>query len=514
LAVLDIERNAVVIRIIYDGPPEAGKTTSLRALSASLARPMITPGEEGARTLFFDWMEYTGGLFEGHQIRCQIVTVPGQAVLAHRRHGLLETADVVVFVSDSTPAAVETTKTYLREMRTTLDRQPGPRIGVILQANKRDLPNAVDLATLRTAAAEPGMTVLESVATEGRGVRETFVFAVRLALDRVREDLRNRTLRLVPPEVQDSRELLRQIEGRESERTIRASYEGESSLASQVLQELMDDEIAVTAAAPRVPATTAAGVPRSPDDTVPSGMIWPPIDGRTLLHEACVGGFTPREVSHGDWVGESAGWRFHSPSQASYRDPELGRRSLIEWARLHAAGHRWFSTPRAVALAPTGHGDWRLWQTVKTEPSLRDLLVRGIQDGSPAALLRRLLDVGRILLEATEILALAPCRLSLTIDTVGAQNGRPLYVGFLPDPMLVRAPRPLSVDERSTLLRRELGTLASAELREHRPEAFPVLRSLVRETDPPVVVEAIYDVLLDSGLGSSEGHAVPGGAGR
>ena len=45
LAVLDVEQNAVVIRIVYDGPPEAGKTTSLRALSASLARPMTTPAE-------------------------------------------------------------------------------------------------------------------------------------------------------------------------------------------------------------------------------------------------------------------------------------------------------------------------------------------------------------------------------------------------------------------------------------------------------------------------------------
>jgi signal recognition particle receptor subunit beta len=513
LAVLDIEQNAVVIRIVYDGPPEAGKTTSLRALSASLARPMTTPREEDERTLFFDWMEYTGGLFEGHQIRCQIVTVPGQVVLAHRRHGLLETADVVVFVSDSAPAAVETTKTYLREMRATLDRQPGARIGVILQANKRDLPNAVDLFTLRAVAAEPGMTVLESVATEGRGVREAFVFAVRLALDRVREDLRNRTLRLATPEVQDSRDLLRQIERRDSERTILASSEGaEDSLASQALHQVMSDEIAAAATVPRAAAEN--GVPRPPDDGVPSGMIWPPIDGRTILHEACAGGFSPRKVSHGDWVGETGEWRFHSPRQTNYGDPERGRRSLIDWARLHAAGHRWFSAPRAIALAPTGQGSWRLWQVVKTESSLRDLLVLGIQDGSPGALLRRLLDVGRILLEATELLALAPCRLALTIDTVGAQNGRPLYVGFLPDPVLVRPPHPMSADDQATLLRRELGTLASAELREHRPEAFPLLRSVVRETDPRPVVEAIHDVLFDSGLVNREASVTLDGDGR
>ena len=72
---------------------------------------MTTVAEVGERTLWFVWLEYTGGLFEGRQIRCQIITVPGQTVLGHRRRAILETADVVVFVSDSAPAALETRAT-------------------------------------------------------------------------------------------------------------------------------------------------------------------------------------------------------------------------------------------------------------------------------------------------------------------------------------------------------------------------------------------------------------------
>jgi signal recognition particle receptor subunit beta len=500
LAILDVERNTVVIRIVYDGPPEAGKTTSLRALSASLARPMTTPSQSGERTLFFDWMEYTGGLFEGHQIRCQIVTVPGQAVLAHRRRGLLETADVVVFVSGSSASAVEVTSAYLAEMRATLDRLPGPRVGVILQANKRDLPDAVDLSALRAATPEPGIAVLESVATEGSGVRETFVFAVRLALDRVRELLRLRALSIKAPDVQNSADLLEQLERMESERTSHASLADPSgSMAFSALREVIDAETPETQA-PRLSERKGDDVPTPPDEGVPSGMIWPPVDGRVILHEACEARFVPRRTADGDWIGEAGGWRFHSPRQASYADAELGRRGLVEWARLHASGQRWFSSPRAVVLAANGANEWRLWQVVRVEESLRDLLVRGIQDGTPGGFLRRLLDAGRLLFEATESLALAPCRLSLTIDTVGAPGRVPLYVGFLPDPFFARAPRPFSAENRATLLRRELGALASAELRAYGKEHFPSLRSIARLDDPPAVVDAMRDVLADSGL--------------
>lgn len=85
MAVLDSDANEIVIRVVYDGPPEAGKTTSLRALASSLEQPSVTPEEDAdGHTQWFDWMEYTGGRFAGCRIRCQIVSVPGQAALFRR----------------------------------------------------------------------------------------------------------------------------------------------------------------------------------------------------------------------------------------------------------------------------------------------------------------------------------------------------------------------------------------------------------------------------------------------
>jgi signal recognition particle receptor subunit beta len=487
LAVLDPERNAVVIRIVYDGPPEAGKTTSLRALSESLARPMDTPAAANGRTLYFDYLEYTGGLFEGHQIRCQLITVPGQTVLARRRRALLSSADVVVFVSDSTTDAVATTREYMTEMRQVLDRIEGPRVGVIVQANHRDRENAVDLATLRAAFPEDGVAVFESVATEGRGVRDVFVFAVRLALDRVRELLRTRSLPVGAPEIQNSGELLEHLQ--------------RADAAPQVLRDVLQQELATMGrrdVAPRPKAAAKRAIPRLPHPDVPSGSIWPPVEGRMLLLDACAESFAPQQNAHGDWTGETKRWRFHSPRQASYSDPELGRAALIEWARIHASGQRWFSSPRVVVLSDGGDGTWRLWQIVKIEESLRDLVRAG--EGSPAMMLRRLLDAGRLLFRATERLTLAPCRLPISIDTVGARSDQPLYIGVLPEPFLARAPHPISAEHRPTLLRRELGALAAAELRRFGGEDIPSLRSIVHDGDARAVIDAVEDVLRDAGL--------------
>lgn len=186
MAVIDEEHGHLVVRVVYDGPPLSGKTTSLRTLAKGLGAEVQTPEEYDGRTLYFDWVDYVGGMFEGRQIHCQILSVPGQLELAPRRHALLRSADVVVLVADTRtsefPAA-----TALLELTARWCRDQAPPVGMVFQANKRDAPDAVSRdAMLATVRAIAPIAVVETIATEGDGVRESFVFAVRLALDRVR----------------------------------------------------------------------------------------------------------------------------------------------------------------------------------------------------------------------------------------------------------------------------------------------------------------------------------------
>ncbi len=175
------------LRVVVDGPSTAGKTTTARSLGDRLGRPVATTGEEesSGRTLLFDWLDHTGGRSDGRAIRTQVVAVPGH--LPHLRARLLVTADVVVFVADSTERGIAASAKAFAELRELLDALADPAPGLLVQANKRDLADALSIDEVRQALGlDEAQLVIETVATEGEGVRQSFVYAVRLALQHAR----------------------------------------------------------------------------------------------------------------------------------------------------------------------------------------------------------------------------------------------------------------------------------------------------------------------------------------
>ena len=379
MAVIDPRNETVVIRVVYDGAPMAGKTTSLRALGNGLSAGVVSPAEMGGRTLYFDWLDYTGGLFEGRRIRCQVISVPGQATLAPRRRRLLESADVIVFVSDSSPEAFEADRAYLSGLCGVLGHLSGPPVGIVLQANKRDHPAAMPIDKVRSMLAALGMQVgvVESVATDGSGVREAFVFAVRLALDRVRELMREGQLQTIQPQIDSAQDLLEQLQRGEDGSLDLAAVSGlvhtrltdvqSPSVVSQVLAEaLRDNDVLSVPIVSAQPSDEDAAEPAAPDQSVASGMIWPPVDGRLILHELAAVRVQLRRSALGDWSGIVNGrWRIHSPAQAVFRELEHGRTALVQSARIHAARAGGRPIDRCVVLAADGRGKFRVWQIAR-----------------------------------------------------------------------------------------------------------------------------------------------------
>src|ERR1700753_25211 len=150
-----IHRGQLFLRIAYAGTPLSGKTETLKVLLPALHgvdNPdlVFSPLAARGRTLYFDWAEYQGGTFRDGPLHCQIISVPGQASLHHRRRLLVEDADVVVFVVDSQRDQLEANRRHLAEITPWLKRGDQPPVGVIYQANKRDLPDILDVAELRT----------------------------------------------------------------------------------------------------------------------------------------------------------------------------------------------------------------------------------------------------------------------------------------------------------------------------------------------------------------------------
>lgn len=473
MAVLDPERNCVVIRIVYDGPPHAGKTTSVKSLARSLMRTVDTPLETAGRTMFFDWMEYTGGLFEGHQIRCQIVSVPGQPDLAARRRALLDTADVVVFVADTSDhASVARSVEHVQQMVEILRRHADLPIGVIVQANKRDLPGAVPRDEIRGALGDDfARTVLtESVAEAGVGIRETFVLAVRLALDRIRELLIRGELPRGRPSVDNAEELLSALEALPAPAAPEAAQDIESALASVV-------------ALPR---------PRLPDARVPSGAIWPPVEGRMVLHEATAGDLSLHRVGAGDWLaGMGSGWRVHSAAGAEYRQFDDGRQALLGWARIHAAHAELLSASRCIVLAEADAETWRLWQIVKLTPSLRSWLVDAA-DLDANELFDRLSLAAAALGDAHA--RCADTRLTPTLDSIGRDARGAQFVALMPGHLAGSVARTTDV---AGAIARALSRLLAAELVERRAELAQLVERgrPIRSPWDAVVTTAVTDRL-------------------
>jgi len=498
MARIDSTAGEIVIRLVYDGPPEAGKTTSLRALAGSLAQTTYTPGEApDGRTLWFDWMEYVGGRFEGCQIRCQIVSVPGQRALGARRRRLIESADVVVFVGDSSARDSARTLAYLFELREMLAGAQPP-VGVILQANKRDLADAIPLDELRALLTDDHWPVglVESIAADGTGIREAFVYAVRLALDRVRELMNRRALLAAPADANTADELLAVLRADELRRPAAPVVErGPGSVAADLLREVLSCEHD-GAPAPSGGRALAPGAPRPPDAAVPSGAIWPPVEGRAILCELAQVALTPRRLGSGDWAaGLGSGWRVVSSGGATFGTLDQGRTALIHWARLHAGASGTIAPRRCIVLADDGDHGWRLWQIVRAERSLREAVDQALRDLPGESVIPRLSRLAELLLDADDRFARLALALPCNLDCVGALDGTAVYIGLMPEATATPGgSRPRS--EPHALLRAEFEPAIATGLRERALDPDHVFARLPGALPPTEGIVPALSALL------------------
>jgi signal recognition particle receptor subunit beta len=208
-----LDNDHLVVRVVYTGPPMAGKTESMRALMPLLrgkgAEALVhSPGEWRGRTGFFDWADYEGGAYEGRTIRCQIMSTPGQVALSDRRELLLRSADAVIMVVASEAEALERATQCYEEMAPWLD-DAGRDVPVrlILQCNKQDLPGALPADELaRTLQLPCGKDYYATSARTGKGLRAAFVAGVRRAVERARA-LVDKGVVLQPPDLASGEEL-------------------------------------------------------------------------------------------------------------------------------------------------------------------------------------------------------------------------------------------------------------------------------------------------------------------
>ena len=152
MASFDSERGCYVVRVVYDGPGMAGKTTNLQKICdfvpSTRRSEMITPAELKGRTMFFDWLEVDGPRKAPAALKLQLISVPGQIERNYRRRPLVEAADVLVFVCDATPKALPDSMRAFARLRGTLKRMKRV-IPIVVQVNKQDVEGSLDPERMR-----------------------------------------------------------------------------------------------------------------------------------------------------------------------------------------------------------------------------------------------------------------------------------------------------------------------------------------------------------------------------
>jgi hypothetical protein len=296
------------------------------------------------------------------------------------------------------------------------------------------------------------------------------VFAVRLALDRVREQLQANTLQSGRPEIDSSDALMAQMRALEP-----AGAPALQPAALPMIRQVLDENEEQSVATPWREVSVAVGEderPRSPDPSAPSGAIWPPVEGRVILHEAASSRMTTHRLRRGGWVaGLGNGWRIFSGEATVYSDLEAGREMLIRLARLHAACAGMLSVNRCIVLATTGQGTWRLWQIVKAERSLRETL-GDLETCTTEAAAARIVEAAGLLCDIGARMQHAPCSLPCNIDTVGCGERGAIYVGLMP-----MEPTTSATPDIARSIGTELGSIVGNALHERRAD---VLAAIVR----------------------------------
>ena len=175
-------------KIVYYGPGLGGKTTNLQfiydKMSPDTKGKLISLATETERTLFFDFLPLALGDIRGFKTRFQLYTVPGQVFYDASRKLILRGVDGVVFVADSqiermdaNIESIENLKINLKENGYDFDKIP-----LVIQYNKRDLPNAAELQEMKNTLNPKSAPDFEGVATKGIAVFETLKAIAKIVL--------------------------------------------------------------------------------------------------------------------------------------------------------------------------------------------------------------------------------------------------------------------------------------------------------------------------------------------
>src|SRR5262245_49784428 len=173
-------------KVVYYGPGFCGKTTNLQLLHDRLdpktVGNLVNLSTQTDRTIYFDLLPVELGEIKGYRIRFQLATVPGQTAFNETRKVVLKGADGIVFVADSRWASLPKNQESWENLKENLKANDlsFETIPIVIQYNKRDLEDILSVEAMQEALGFSSYPSVESVASAGRGITETFKLISKL----------------------------------------------------------------------------------------------------------------------------------------------------------------------------------------------------------------------------------------------------------------------------------------------------------------------------------------------
>jgi hypothetical protein len=202
VARVDLKNKAIQAKLVYYGPGLCGKTTNLQYVNEHLARgqQLMSLSTEGDRTIFFDFMPLDLGKLRGMDVQFKLYTVPGQVRYNETRKMVLKNVDGVVFVADSQEAMLDANLESFGDLMSNLQELGIDHrdIAIILQYNKRDLPNVMSREVLDRHLNEGGYTTFLASAASGTGVVDTLREACKQVLGKLSQSMPDSSLNQAP----------------------------------------------------------------------------------------------------------------------------------------------------------------------------------------------------------------------------------------------------------------------------------------------------------------------------
>lgn len=189
MASINYAAREINVKIVYYGPGLSGKTTNLqvihRKVPPEFKSDMVSLATETDRTLFFDFLPLDLGKIKGFSTKFQLYTVPGQVYYNATRKLVLRGVDGIVFVADSGQDKIEENLESFQNLEDNLAEYGYKResIPIIIQYNKRDLPNALPVEELEQYVNKYNLPFGEAVANKGIGVFDSLKLIGKIVID-------------------------------------------------------------------------------------------------------------------------------------------------------------------------------------------------------------------------------------------------------------------------------------------------------------------------------------------